>query len=102
MTPPADTERDNNHCFPGAIISHGVWRYDRFPLSDRDVQELLFERSIDVSHEAIRQWCSKFGQEYANQWRRRRPQPGDKCHLDEVFLTIPDGIGCLHRRTVKR
>jgi putative transposase len=52
------------------------------------VQELLFERGIDVSHEAIRQWCGKFGQEYANQLRRRRPRPGDKWHMDAVFLTI--------------
>jgi len=41
-----------------------------------------------VSHEAIRQWCRKFGQDYANRLRRRRPQPGDKWYLDEVFLTI--------------
>jgi putative transposase len=52
------------------------------------VQELLFERGIDVTYEAIRQWCLKFGQEYANQLRHRRPRPGDKWHLDEVFLTI--------------
>ena len=42
-----------------------------------------------VTHEAIRQWCLKFGQNYANQLlKRRRAQPGDKWHLDEVFLTI--------------
>jgi putative transposase len=35
-----------------------------------------------------RKWCRKFGQQYANQLRRRRPRPGDKWHLDEVFLTI--------------
>ena len=88
MTPPADSERYKNHRFPGEIISHGVWLYYRFPLSYRDVQELLFERGIDVTHEAIRQWCLKFGQDYANQLKRRRAQPGDKWHLDEVFLTI--------------
>ena len=88
MTPPADTERYKNHRFPGEIISHGVWLYYRFTLSYRDVQELLFERGITVSHEAIRKWCRKFGQDYANRLRRRRPQPGDKWHLDEVFLTI--------------
>jgi hypothetical protein len=60
MTPPVDTERYENHCFPGAIISHGIWLYYRFTLSYRDVQELLFERGITVSHEAIRQWCWKF------------------------------------------
>src|SRR5215467_12347173 len=60
MTPTADPERYKNHCFPGEIISHGVWLYYRFPLSYRDVQELLIERGIDVTHEAIRQWCRKF------------------------------------------
>jgi putative transposase len=88
MTPPAHTERYKHHRFPGEIISHGVWLYDRFPLSDRDVQEMLFERGIDVTYEAIRQWCLKFGQDYANRLRRRRPRPGDTWHLDEVFLTI--------------
>jgi putative transposase len=74
--------------FPAEIISHGVWLYYRFCLSYRDVEELLFARGIIVSYEAIRQWCRRFGQTYANQLRRRRPQPGDKWHLDEVFLTI--------------
>jgi putative transposase len=88
MTPPADTARYKNHRFPGEIISHGVWLYYRFTLSYRDVQELLFERGIDVTHEAIRQWCLKFGQAYANQLKHRRAQPGDKRHFDEVFLMI--------------
>ena len=90
MPPPADPARYKNHRFPGEIISHGVWLYYRFTLSYRDVQELLFERGITVSHEAVRQWCRKFGQDYANRLRRRRPQPGDKWHLDEVFLTVSD------------
>ena len=63
MTPPADPARYKNHRFPGEIINHGVWLYYRFPLSSRDVQELLFERGIDVTYEAIRQWCRKFGQD---------------------------------------
>jgi transposase-like protein len=65
-----------------------VWLYYRLTVSYRDVQERLFERGIDVSHEALRKWCGKFGQDYANQLRRRRPRPGDKWHLDEGFLTI--------------
>lgn len=52
------------------------------------MQELLCERGIDVTHEAIRPWCLKFGQDYANQLKRRRAQPGDKWHLDAVFLTM--------------
>src|SRR4030095_14880624 len=88
MTPPADPARYKNHRFPGEIISHGVWLYYRFSLSYRDVEEMMFARGIVVTHEAIRQWCLKFGQDYANQLKRRRAQPGDKWHLDEVFLTI--------------
>ena len=82
------TDRYKNHRFPAEIISHAVWLYFRFCLSFRDVEELLLERSVVVTYEALRQWCRKFGQQYANQLRRRRPQPGDKWHLDEVFLTI--------------
>ena len=47
MTPPADPESYKHHRFPGEIISHGVWLYDRFPLSYRDVQALLCERGSD-------------------------------------------------------
>jgi transposase-like protein len=64
---------------------------DAFPPATRflyGVQELLFECNIDVTYEAIRQWCLKFGQAYAHGLRRRHPRPGDKWHLDEVLLTI--------------
>src|ERR671914_750661 len=88
MTPAATSDLYKHHRFPGEIISQAVWLYFRFPLSHRDVEELLFVRGVIVSYEAIRKWCRKFGQQYANQLRRRRPRPGDKWHLDEVFLTI--------------
>src|SRR3712207_1622737 len=88
MNLPVLTDRYKNHRFPAEIISHGVWLYFRFCLSYRDVEELLFARGIIVTYEAIRKWCRKFGQQYANQLRRRRPKPGDEWHLDEVFLAI--------------
>ena len=88
MTPAANPERYKNHRFPPEIISHAVWLYFRFTLSYRDVEEMLFARGIVVTYEAIRKWCRKFGQDYANPIRRRRPRTGDKWHLDEVFLTI--------------
>jgi len=86
MNTPVFTDRYKNHRFPAEIISHGVWRYYRFCRSYRDVEELWFARGIIVTYEAIRKWCLKFGQPYANQLRR--PQLGDKWHLDEVLLTI--------------
>ncbi|MCX4781386.1 IS6 family transposase [Streptomyces sp. NBC_01264] len=77
-----------NHRYPVEIISHCVWLYFRFPLSFREVEEMMLERGVIVSYESIRRWCLKFGQAYANALRRRRPQPGDKWHLDEVFIKI--------------
>jgi hypothetical protein len=65
---------------PAEIISHCVWLYHRFPLSFREVEEMMLERGIVISHETIRQWCAKFGQTYANELRRRRARPGDKWH----------------------
>jgi putative transposase len=74
--------------FPAEIISHAVWLYHRFPLSFREVEELLLARGVIVSHETIRQWCDRFGPQYAAALRRRRPQAGDKWHLDEVFIKV--------------
>ena len=74
--------------FPVEVISHAVWLYHRFPLSFREVEELLLARGIIVSHETVRAWCDRFGPEYAAALRRRRPQAGDKWHLDEVFIKV--------------
>ncbi len=52
------------------------------------MEELLAARGVIVTYETVRQWCRKFGQVYANGQRRRRPRPGDKWHLDEVFVSI--------------
>ncbi len=70
------------------IIRHGVWLYYRFSLSLRDVEELLARRGITVTYETIRQWCRKFGPEYASKLKRRQGRLGDVWHLDEVFVKI--------------
>ena len=77
-----------DHRFPPEIISHAIWLYFRFPLSLHMVEEMLAARGIVVSHETVRQWARKFGQDFANQIRRRLPCTGDKWHLDEVCLMI--------------
>ncbi len=76
------------HRFPAAVISHCVWLCHRFYLSFRDVEELMLERGVVLSYETVRRWCLKFGGEYAKRLKRRRAQPGDKWHVDEVFLSI--------------
>jgi transposase-like protein len=76
------------HRYPVEIISPCVWLYHRFPLSFREVEELMLQRGVVVSYETVRRWCARFGQTYANGLRRRRPRPGDKWHLDEVFIKV--------------
>ncbi len=65
------------HRFPPGIISHTVWLYHRFSLSFREVEELLAERGVTVSYEAMRQWCLKFGQTFAKKVWQRHGRLGD-------------------------
>ena len=76
------------HRFPAEIISHAVWLYHRFTLSFRDVEDLLAERGIIVSYEAIRFWCLKFGPGYARSIRKKQGRLGDIWHVDELFVKI--------------
>ncbi|MCP4997451.1 MAG: IS6 family transposase [Hyphomicrobiales bacterium] len=76
------------HRFPSEIIQHAVWLYFRFPLSFRNVEDLLAERGIDVSYETVRRWALKFGLCYARKLRRLRPRPDACWHLDEMFASI--------------
>jgi len=87
----------HRHRFPAEIISHSVWLYFRFALSFRDVEEMLAMRGVSFSYETVREWCFKFGQIYSNGLRRKSPRPGDRWHLDEVFLKINGRIHYLWR-----
>jgi len=84
----ANTPSYHGYRFPPEIISHAVWLYYRFCLSFRDVEDLLAKRGVIVSYETIRQWCRKFGTEYARTLKRREGRLGDTWHLDELFVTI--------------
>ena len=76
------------HRFPAAVIVQAVRWYFRFTLSIRDVEELMAERGIEVSREAIRCWVIKFGPLIAANLRRRRCPPTGRWHLDEVVVKI--------------
>lgn len=76
------------HRFPPDIISYGVWLYHRFNLSHRDIEDLLAERGITVSREAIRLWCIKFGAIYTRRLKRKHRGYGDTFYIDEVFVKI--------------
>jgi putative transposase len=86
MKPPLDP-RYRHRC-RAEIISHAVWLYHVFSISPRDVELLLAEPGICVSHETVRRWCKKFGESFAQCLRCGRPRPGDKWYMDEVFIRI--------------
>jgi putative transposase len=74
------------------IIRLAVMLYVRFPLSLRNVEDLLHERGIDISHETVRFWWHRFGPMFANEIRKRRIEgirtSNRRWHLDEVFVKI--------------
>jgi putative transposase len=75
------------------IIRLAVILYIRFPLSLRNVEDLLHERGIEISHETVRYWWNRFGPMFATEIRRKRVERmrGSnhwRWHLDEVFLKI--------------
>jgi putative transposase len=75
------------------IIRLAVMLYIRFPLSLRNVEDLLHERGIEISHETVRFWWNRFGPMFAAEIRRRRVErmrssPQWRWHLDEMFVKI--------------
>jgi len=79
------------HRFSPDIISYAVWLYYRFNLSHRDIEDLLAERGITISHESIRLWYIKFGVIYTRRLKRKHQGFGDTFYIDEVFVKI-EGI----------
>jgi putative transposase len=75
------------------IIRLAVMMYVRFPLSRRNVEDLLHERGIGISHETVRYWWNRFGPMFAAEIRRKRVQQmraysNCRWHMDEVFVKI--------------
>ncbi len=75
------------------IIRLAVMMYVRFPLSLRNVEDLLHERGIDVSRESVRFWWQRFGPLFAGEIRRKRAEiwrtgPQWRWHLDEIFVKV--------------
>jgi putative transposase len=88
MKIPPDMPRLKGFRYPREIIAYAVWVYHRFALSTADVEDLLAERGVIVSREAVRLWVNRFGAHFAQCVRRDRPRLNDKWHLDEVVITI--------------
>ena len=88
MKIPAEMPRLKGFRFPREIIAYPVWAYHRFALSTADVEDLLAERGVIVSREAVRKWVNRFGRHFADCIKCDRPAAADKWHLDEVVVPI--------------
>ena len=83
-----------------SIVQHAIWLYHRYPLSHRDIQELLYQRGMQVSHETLpgqsrdaartvyQKRCIKFGPLFAEDLRQWEPRRGSHWYLDEVCTTV--------------
>ena len=91
------------NCSP-EIIRLAVMMYIRFPLSLRQVEDLLSERGIDICHETVRFWWNRFGPKFAAEIRKRRvhhhSHSNQRWHLDEVFVRINGETHYLRRAVV--
>ncbi|MBU9247061.1 IS6 family transposase [Burkholderia multivorans] len=74
--------------FPASIISCAVRWYHRFNLSLRDIEELLLERGVTVTYESVRNWCDRFGAQFAHCTKAVRGRSGTTWHLDELFVKL--------------
>ena len=88
MNIPASLSRLKDFCHPREVIAYAVWACHRFALSTADVDDLLAERGVIVSREAVRHWVNHCGQHLRDCIRRDRPRPNDKWHMDEAVITI--------------
>jgi putative transposase len=84
------------------VIRLAVMMYIRYPLSLRNVEDLLHERGIDICHETIRYWWNRFGPIFAKEIRKKRIHPSGnysnwRWHLDEVFVKINGELHYLWR-----
>jgi putative transposase len=83
------------------VVCLAVMMYIRYPLSLRQIEDLLFERGIDICHETVRFWWNRFGPMFAAEIRRRRVRHRSysrwRWHLDEVFVKINGQIHYLWR-----
>ena len=79
------------HGFPAEIIAHAVWLYYRFPLSLREVEDLLAVRGIEVPFQTVAEWVRKFGLKFARQLRRRSGgNSADIWHVYAMAVSIKE------------
>ena len=91
------TKMVKRHRFQPGIMQCAVLLYHRFNLSHRDIEDLMSQRGIEVSYEAVRLWCNKFEPKYAQRLRLKRQGYSDTYFIEEIFVKIQSQRHCLWR-----
>jgi transposase, IS6 family len=80
--------------FPAEVIVLAVRWYLRYGLSYRDVEELLYERGVEVDHVTVYRWVQRFTPLLADAARFARHSPGDRWFVDETYVKTSHEIFC--------
>jgi putative transposase len=89
------------HCFPASIIKHAVYLKLRFPLSYRDIEELLKMRGVKVDHATIQRWVFKFTPIFETNFRTRKQKVGGRWRMDETYVKVKGQWMYLYRAVDK-
>ena len=87
--------------FPKAVILYAVWFYVRFPVSYRDLEEIMAERGVEVDHATLNRWVEKFSGQIASDAQKRKAQPARSWRMDETYIKVK-GRWCYLYRAVDK
>ena len=81
------------------VIRLAVMLFVRFPLSPRNIEDLLHERGIDISHETVRFWWHRFGPMFEAEIRKRRidGMRSSRWQINEMFVKVNGEMRCIRR-----
>ena len=87
--------------FPKAVILYAVWFYVRFPVSYRDLEEIMAERGVEVDHATLNRWVEKFSGQIASEAQKRKAQPARSWRMDETYIKVGGQDRYLYRAVDK-
>ena len=87
--------------FPKDVILYAVWFYVRFPVSYRDLEEIMAERGVQFDHATLNRWVEKYSEQIASEAQKRKSQPARSWRMDETYIKVK-GRWCYLYRAVDK
>ena len=83
--------------FPKDVILYAVWFYVRFPVSYRDLEEIMAERGVEVDHATLNRWVEKYSEQIASEAQKRKEQPARSWRMKETYIEVKGRWSYLYR-----